>query len=71
MTVYTEQNFFLLKVFWKEIFIIIIGITIFSYGSGNINNKSSTLPITWLIVGLIIFLYGLFLMRKHSKKIRK
>ena len=71
MTLYTEQQFFLLKVFWKEIFITMIGIIILSYGLGDINNQSSTVPIIWLIAGLIITLWGLFSMIKPSKKIRK
>jgi len=48
-----------------------IGIIILSYGLGDINNQSSTVPIIWLIAGLIITLWGLFSMIKPSKKIRK
>lgn len=71
MTVDTDQQFFLLRVFWKEMFIILIGSMIFFNGLFNIINKLSTLSIIWLTMGLIITLYGLFSMNKHFKKIRK
>ncbi|MBI2045197.1 hypothetical protein HYT23_04000 [Candidatus Pacearchaeota archaeon] len=57
------------ELFWKIITFTLIGLVIFIYSLINIvNNKTSILSIIGLIMGILIFIYGVFAIKRNYKK---
>jgi len=59
------------ELFWKMITFTLIGLFIFVYSLINIvNNKTSILSIIGLIAGILIFIYGIFAIKRNYNNIK-